>query len=132
MSGQWRRCCRQSTPEQISLDLGTLRKNQGLMQKIRFRGPRYRTLGESVKRWTAWGWTLKFEVHSKTPSPRNHVQDDVEERLTQRISWCHVVQTSTFLWQPAALKAPLHQERPGARETGAFVTTTNIQCSAAV
>ena len=38
--------CRKNTPEQISLDLGTLCKHCKLMQHLPFSAPRYRTLGE--------------------------------------------------------------------------------------
>ena len=72
------------TPDEASLDLGTLRNNWGYIQKLRLRGPQHRTLGESVKHWTAWGQTLKFEIHSETPSPGNHVQDDIGEQLMQK------------------------------------------------
>ena len=33
LSGQWRGNCRQSTPDQISLDVGTLREKWNLMHK---------------------------------------------------------------------------------------------------
>ena len=38
-------------------DLETLRKNRKLMQKMRLSALRHRTLGERVKRWTAWRQT---------------------------------------------------------------------------
>ena len=85
-SKHWRReYYRRSTPEQISLDLGTLRKNWKLMQKLRLSDPRDTTLGERVEHWTAARQTL----HSRSTA----------RRKAQRIR-CHFAQTATFLREP--------------------------------
>ena len=96
---QCREYCRLSEPEQISLDLGTLRKNWKLMQKNT-----HERSCERGKRWTAWRQTLKSR-----PTARRRAQG------IRRPS----AHTSTFFRQPAAFKAPMQQERPDARN--AFV-----------
>ena len=59
MSRQCRHYYRHSTPEQLSLDLDTQLKNWKLMHKLRLSAPRFRTLGERLKRCRAWRQTLE-------------------------------------------------------------------------
>ena len=68
VSAPWRDCCRQSTPKQILLDLGPLRRIWKFVHRLRLSVPRYGTLGERVKRWTAWRQTLKSRAPTRSPA----------------------------------------------------------------
>ena len=67
ISAQWREHCRQTTPERISLDLGTLRKNRKLMQQLHLIATRYGPVRESVK-LDVVATDAHIEVHSETPT----------------------------------------------------------------
>ena len=123
-----------STLEQTLLDLGAAHQ---LVQHLRVSAPRNRTLGERVQRWTAWRQTLKSRSTARCRAHgipcRTTARRAADAADLRSLSPCELVQKSTCFMQPAALKEPVPQDWPDARDrripTAKYVTTiTHFSC----